>query len=99
MGTVRIRDVITNRHYDLAASASMLRVPYDLWRARGPAVLQDGMVEIDVPNGHETARTKAGQLSECHPGERVLVQHPDTDPDPRLWWLCEIETVDGNDAT
>jgi hypothetical protein len=91
--------VLTNRRYDLSPADPMLRVPYDLWRANGPAVFENGLVEVPLANGREIARTRPGRLGEAHPGERVLVQHPDTEPDPRQWWLSEVEAVEGHDAT
>ena len=45
----------------------------------------------------KTGRVVSARLGETHPGERVLL-HLDSERDDE-WWLCEVEAVDGEEAT
>ena len=94
MVTVRVREMQTERRYELSGDDPMRRVPYDVWQATGPIVeADDGLMHYTMNNGEQIARTRPGHLAECHPGERVLVHLPDGSPDVHEWWLCEVETV------
>jgi hypothetical protein len=99
MTTVRIRDVQTRKHLNVPGETPMLRVPWEAENVRGPTVVEHGLASYDNKMGAQIARTRAGHLHECKPGDVVLVQYEaSTAIDPRVWWTVEVEAIDGDDS-
>ena len=100
METIRIRDMQTHRRIHLSGDAAILRVPWEVSNVRGPCLVENGQVTYSDTMGEHIARTRPGRLGDCRPGDNILVQYAkSTQRDPRVWWLCEVEAVNGDEAT
>ncbi len=93
---VRIRDVVRHGHFELGPEVPVLRVPYDAFQPAGAVQLQGELVAWVEKGTSKTGRVAPTRLGDTHPGERVLVHFADATDD--VWWLCEVERVDGSDG-
>jgi hypothetical protein len=99
MGIVRVRDAQTHQHIDLPGDTVVLRVPWEVSNVRGPCVVQNDRVTYFDTMGEHVARTAPSRLGDCRPGDNVLLQYEEsTRADPRIWWLCDVEAINGDDA-
>jgi hypothetical protein len=89
---VLVRDLVRNAHHELPGDKPMLRVPYDLFRAEGPARYDGEMIRYLQAGEERLGRTAPAPLADARPGERVLLRLPPTE-NGNEWWLCEIEEV------
>ena len=95
--TITIRDVVRHGSYQLSGTEPMLRVPYDLFNPVGPVQVRGDLIHYLQSGEVRTGRTAPGVLGDARPGERVLVQLPQS-KSQNEWWLCEIVAVDGVEA-
>jgi hypothetical protein len=97
--TITVRDVVRHRDHDLPGGEHMLRVPYDLFHPIGPVRFERGFITYLQDGELRNGQVAEAELSDAHPGERVLLRLPDERGiiDANEWWLCEIEAVDGVD--
>lgn len=103
--TVSIRDVRTRHRLNLSDADHVLRVSNDLDSARvaGPWYLDHGYARLTggaSPGLISAARED--EIGHCAPGDMVLAHLPDFDPtvehDSQAWWLCEVCSIDDDDA-
>lgn len=81
----------------LGPEVPVLRVPYDAFQPAGAVQLQGaGLVAWEEKGTSKTGRVAPAKLGDTNPGERVLVHFDDAAAD--VWWLCEVEQVDGSDS-
>jgi hypothetical protein len=91
---IRVRDVARAGVYELGPEEPILRGPYELFQPIGPARVRGALVDWVQARVIRSARVAPAQLGDVRPGERILLQLP---PGPQdEWWLCEVETVDGD---
>lgn len=89
---VVVRDLVRNARHELPGNKPMLRVPYDLFQAEGPAEYGEEMIKYQQGGEVRLGRTAPAPLADAHPGERVLLRLPPSEDDNQ-WWLCEVEEV------
>src|SRR5258708_25840240 len=94
---IRVRDVSRDGVYELGPDEPILRGPYELFQPVGAVRRRGALVDWLQAGVIRSARTKASTLGDAHPGERVLVRLPPPSEDE--WWLCDVEAVDGVEAT
>lgn len=95
--SIRIRDVVRQTSFNLAAEVPALRVPYDLFKPVGAVHVRGTLAEWREGGVAKTGRTAAAVLGEAHAGERVLLRL--SDEPIEQWWLCEVEIVAVTEAT
>lgn len=94
--TVCVRDVVREGLLELPPDELVLRVPYDLFEPAGAVTRHGELADWTEGGVAKTGRVVATRLGNTHPGERVLVHM--REPEDQ-WWLCEVETVDGEQAS
>jgi len=92
---IRVRDVARAGVYELGPNEPILRGTYELFQPIGPARRRGSLVDWVQARVLRSCRVVPGALGDAHPGERVLVRLPPTEPKYE-WWLCEVEAVDGD---
>lgn len=100
MAVVRVRDMQTRQCRDFGDETPVMRVPWDLSNVTGPCRLENGLVHYTDRTGEHVARAQPDRLGACRPGAMVLVQYAETrDAHPDVWWLCEVEAINGRVST
>jgi hypothetical protein len=89
--SIHVRDVVRGEEYDLPPGEPVLRGSYDLFRPRGPVILEGGLAQWTEKGVALTSRVAPTTARDLHPGERVLVRLEDSVDE---WWLCDVESVD-----
>lgn len=95
---IRVLDVARKEIHDLGPDEPILRGPYELFHPEGPVHRRGSMIEWSQAKEPRSARVVPVTLGETHPGERVLVRLAPYDAEDD-WWLCEVQAVDGVQAT
>jgi hypothetical protein len=93
--TVVVRDLVRKRVHRLEPDRAghALLVPNDFLIPAGPVALDANLIEYEQGGHVATGRTTRCSVDALRPGQRVLLQLPSEGDE--LWWLCEVEEVNG----
>jgi hypothetical protein len=91
---ILVRDVVRSERHRLGPQERALRVPYDLFKPRGPVVRTGDRIAWEQDEDSHVTRYAEAALGDCNPGERVLICLPTPSDESEEWWLCEVESVD-----